>query len=265
MRRGTETNPRHHAIAESRVVTGPTSNIAAYSPDLSAETAPGNTGGPRTHVSARPAATPSYPSGRRAPSREVAGRRERPRPCRGGRVASRLRPAHRSGWLAPRGRTRKSPGSRGNRGPGRSASATLGYPARGPGAACALEVPTRTPPPQNRCHSRPRDHLLRGASHPCVGSQPGRPPIRPASTGDRRAIARVNTDPIVGQAAFPCQIAARCGPSPRWPPRVELPARLAPAESPPPARLGAAGRAPGRRRACRMVAGRRPMARRMAP
>ena len=87
----------------------------------------------------------------------------------------------------------KSPGSlEGNRGPGRSASATLGCPARGPGAACALEVPTRTPPPQNRCHSRPRDHLLRGASHRHVGSQPARPPIRPASTGGRRAIARVH-------------------------------------------------------------------------
>ena len=50
-----------------------------------------------------------------------------------------------------------------------------------------------------------------GASHLGVGSQPGRPPIRPASTGDRRAVARVNTDPIVGQAALPCQIVARCG------------------------------------------------------
>ena len=218
--------------------------------------------------------------------------------------------------VAARGRTRKSPGSRGNRGPGRSASATLGYPARGPGAACALEVPTRTPPPQNRCHSRPRDHLLRGASHSCVGSQPGRPPIRPASTGDRRAIARVNTDPIVGQAAFPCQIVARCGPPPslvaagraahpprarrivaaqpsvRLAPAVEHPASAALVESsaagrwlrfarrgwstgrrhdlstpsPPACRRGAlpTDRAPGRRRAGRMVAGRRPMARRMA-
>ena len=149
----------------------------------------------------------------------------------------------------------KAPVPEGNRGPGRSASATLGYPARGPGAACALEVPTRTPPPQNRCHSRPRDHLLLGRAIWVSGPNPaGRrsAPHRPETAAPSRGSTLI---PIVGQAAFPCQIAARCG---------RRRARRRGSSCPPVSRPANRARrivAPGRRRARRRRSSPRPSAR----
>ena len=155
----------------------------------------------------------------------------------------------------------------GNRGPGRSASATLGYPARGPGAACALEVPTRTPPPQNRCHSRPRDHLLLGRAIWVSGPNPaGRrsAPHRPETAAPQRGstlipssdnprslsmgpMARFSINGGLPSCRMPVptptsESAGRnrrpVRPPARLAPPVEPPAGAAPGESSPPAGRG---------------------------